>query len=139
MRYLVHHTKDFDGTHFVEIGPGKYSGKHWQKGFLFVDDEDFTAAEGLIRKHLSKYDHYAMNDVTTDTAFDVIAEWRKAAKELVFRKRAAFEILSLQFVSDSYKKDLENERLNVSNMLIELADSCEKFVHGKSCFCILGV
>lgn len=37
MDYRIRKTKaELDSTGFMEIGPGRYSGEHWQEGFLFV-------------------------------------------------------------------------------------------------------
>ena len=43
--------EELDSTGYVEIGPGEYSGHHWQKSFLFVWEDAFVHAEGIVRKH----------------------------------------------------------------------------------------
>jgi len=32
----------------MEIGPGRYAGRHWQDGFLFVSEDAFGMAEGIL-------------------------------------------------------------------------------------------
>jgi hypothetical protein len=45
--YTVYRSKaDLLGTAYIELVAGKYERRHWQEGSLFVDDEDFVAAEG---------------------------------------------------------------------------------------------
>ncbi len=48
---------------YVEIGPGVYSGKHWQDGFLFVEEKAFLLAAGIVAKHFPDYDHFSMNNL----------------------------------------------------------------------------
>ena len=58
MDYRVRRTKaELDSSGYMEIGPGQYSGKHWQDGFLFVWEDAFGMAEGIIVKHYPDYDH----------------------------------------------------------------------------------
>jgi hypothetical protein len=37
MDYRIRHNKaELDSTGYMEIGPGRYTGSHWQDGFIFV-------------------------------------------------------------------------------------------------------
>ena len=138
MSFDVHHSKDFEGTAFVEIGPGKYTGKHWQPGFLFIDEDYFFVAESLITACVNRHDHYAMNDYSRDDALAIVDCWRSAARTLVESEESAIDVLRLER-SYNDKVALENERAQITHMLESLAASCDKFIEDHSGFCILGL
>jgi len=139
MEFFIHRERDFDGTAYVEIGPGTYSGKHWQPGYLFIDEDDFFPAEQALRTHVSNYDHYDMNNIAKDVGERVIAEWRITAANLSSKKESAAAILDVETDSDSFRNSLESDRGKIAAMLSELADSCESFCEKDSGFCVLGL
>jgi hypothetical protein len=63
------------GTCYIEIVPGKYQKKHWQKGSLFFNEEAFGFIEPIFERFINGYDHYSMNDASK-------TEWLKIVKEL---------------------------------------------------------
>lgn len=139
MRFSVHYSKDFEGTDYIEIGPGNYDRKHWQEGFVFVWEDDFFVAEDLILKHIKDYDHFATNNIPPDIGPIIVAEWKAAANALKVGKKRADEVLCLMHVNEEIKKDLEENRSQTANMLNELAVSCEGFIQDRAEFCILGL
>lgn len=61
MDYVIRqHPHEFDSTGYMELGPGRYAGKHWQDGFRFVWEDAFGMGEGIVARHLSEYDHFGM-------------------------------------------------------------------------------
>jgi hypothetical protein len=122
---------ELNSTGFVEIGPGRYSGAHWQEGCLFIWGDAFGMAEGLISKHLSSYDSLEMNDVPEEIGRLVIADWRAAAAALPsLRMQEAFEALRLAdsyHLIDGLENELQLERWTIAAMLNELAQECEIF------------
>ena len=144
MRYQVHRTKDFEGTDWIEIGPGKYDRKHWQPGFLYVWEEDFVCAEIIIGKHWRDYDHFAMNDIPQNIGLAIVNDWRRAATNLQNLDHSVSNILSIDenlYISplsvDS--SSIENSRDQIASMLTELASSCETFIQDAGGFCVLGL
>ena len=134
-------SSDLDSTGYVEIGPGKYSGKHWQDGFLFVWEDAFGMAEGIVAKHVPKYDHFSMTDMPKEVGRKVIAEWREAADRLpAMTVEEAQAALNLQA---SYRERLDSElqshRADVASMLRDLADACNEFYEREEWICILGI
>lgn len=71
--------KELDSTGYMEIGPGRYNKKHWQPGFLFIWEDAFGMAEGIVTKHFPSYDHFGMNDISNKIGKEIITEWRTAA------------------------------------------------------------
>ena len=88
---------ELDSTGYIEIGPGRYAGRHWQPGFLFVWEDAFGMAEGIVVRHLPEYDHFDMNDIPRAVGLTIVADWRSAAAQLpVLNEDAAHHILNLE-------------------------------------------
>lgn len=139
MEFRIHHSKDFDGTDFFEIGPAQYSGKHWVAGYMFIQEFDFSVAEQALNNHLPNYDHYAMNNVDENSGREIVTEWKSLATELTFEGKPAWAILGLESEFEEYKTYLEENRTKISQMLAQLASECETFCTEASGFCILGL
>lgn len=141
MDYRLRHRKEeLVSTNFLEIGPGKYVGAHWQEGFLFVWDDAFIVAEGILAKHFPDFDHYAMNNLPEEIGEKVIAEWRDVANRLDRLDPAAAR-RALHLVNDDPELDRElaTRRHEIARMLRELADECEKFYQQSEWICVLGI
>lgn len=141
MDYLLRRSKEqLVSTNFLEIGPGKYVGAHWQDGFLFVWDDAFVVAEGILRKHFPEFDHYAMNDLPEEVGEKVIAEWRAVAAQLERLNPAdARRALNLDGTDPELDRELATRRKEIARMLRELADECEKFYQQSEWICVLGI
>ena len=132
---------ELDSTGYIEIGPGRYSGHHWQPGFLFVWEDAFGMAEGLIARHLPEYDHFGMNDIPRTTGLAIVAEWREAAAELPgLNDEAVHTRLSLDA---SYRTwagpEIAAHRPDIARLLGDLADECEVFYGQGEWICVLGM
>lgn len=141
MDYQLRRSKgELASTNFLEIGPGRYVGAHWQEGFLFVWDEAFVVAEGILSKHFPDYDHYAMNDLPEEIGEKVIAEWRSVARQLDRLDVAdARRALNLANADPELDHELATHRRDIARMLRELADECEKFYQKSEWICVLGI
>ena len=140
MDYRVRRTKaDLDSAGFMEVGPGRYLGEHWQEGFLFIWEDAFIVAEGTLAKHLPSYDHFGMHDVPRSTGLRVTAEWRELAARLdKLRPKEAREALQL---SEPWHEDLGAEivqhRTEIARMSSQLAGACDHFLRSKSGYVFL--
>lgn len=132
---------ELDSTGFMEVGPGRYEGKHWQDGFLFVWEDAFGMAEGILAKHLPQYDHFGVNEVPQAVGLAVITDWRCVADRLSEMGLAEAH-LALN-LNASYRERLDEEvaahRQEIADLLRDLADECEGFYHASSWMCVLGV
>ena len=132
----------FPGGEFMQIYPGKYSGKHWQDGSLFVFDLAFTLAEGIITEHYKEYDHYDWNDIPIDVGKRITSELRDASTKL---KSLSIEHAraELKLPPDSYgrlvDKFLDSYRTEIVEMLRELSDRINEFYDQEEWVCIFGV
>ncbi|MGI8978720.1 MAG: hypothetical protein ACR2FY_05810 [Pirellulaceae bacterium] len=132
---------ELDSTGYMEIGPGRYSGEHWQEGFIFIGEDAFGVAEGIIERHFPSYDHMGMNDLPNAIVVKVIRDWRNAAEILQSLNR--IEIETVLNLTDSQYADLraevETNRKEVSDLLRALANECEDFLRQNDWLCILGM
>lgn len=131
-----------DSTGLFEIGPGRYSGKHWQNGFVFVREDAFATAEGIVIQNFAGYDHFSMNDIQRNTGLKITSAWRDAAMKLNF-VRDSSETAELLNIKESYRNHLEpiafSDRESIAVLLSQLADECESFYKSDEWICILGM
>ena len=142
MDYRIRREKtELDSTGYMEIGPGKYSGTHWQDGFLFVWEDAFGMAEGVIVRHFPAYDHFSMNEIPREIGRKIVADWREVASQI--GNTSAKQIHSALNLKDSYRTRLDSEiashETEIANMLRELADGCDEFLEHEEWLCILGM
>lgn len=134
--------ESLEGTGYFEIGPGRYSGKHWQEGFVFIWEDAFASAEGIIIRHFPDYDHFAMNDIQKDIGSKIISEWRSAARKLQLVADSS-ETAELLNIKESYGLQLEpiafSDCDKIAEMLLEIADECESFYKSDEWICVLGM
>ncbi len=142
MDYLIRRdTSELDSTGYVEVGPGRYARKHWQPGFLFVWEDAFGMAEGIVARHLPEYDHFAMNDVPRGAGLRITTDWRQAADLLPGLSAAeVHDVLNLGAAyRDRLDAEVEAHRAEIAVMLRELAAECERFYAAGDWVCILGI
>ncbi|MGD9588579.1 MAG: hypothetical protein AB7Q37_04135 [Pyrinomonadaceae bacterium] len=132
---------ELDSTGYMEIGPGRYSGEHWQDGFLFVCEDAFAMAEGILAKHFRDYDHFAMNEIPREVGLRVIDEWRGAARSLP--NSSTSQALSLLNTDAAFRINLESlvdsDRHQIAQMLRELSSECTSFYESHDWVCVLGM
>lgn len=130
-----------ESTGYMEIGPGKYAGAHWQAGFVFIWGDAFGMAEGILSKHFLRYDHCNVNDIPKETGTRIIAEWRSVAERLP--NLSPYEAHKALNAQASYREYLEDEiashRNQIATMLREVADAAEKYYQQGDWICILGM
>jgi hypothetical protein len=142
MDYAIrHHASELDSTGYMEVGPGRYDGRHWQDGFLFVWEDAFGMAEGILAKHLPEYDHFGMNDVPKAIGLAVVAEWRRVAEALpgMSADEASDALNMVATYSSRLDDEVEEHRGEIATLLRELADACERFYERGDWVCILGM
>lgn len=134
-------TRDLDSTGYMEIGPGQYQGKHWQDGFLFVWEDAFGMAEGILSHHLPEYNHFGINEMPRAVGLAVTAEWRDVAGRLPrMTSTQAHLALHLQLsYGDRLDEEVVTHREAIAALLRTLADACERFYDNSAWVCILGV
>lgn len=134
-------TAGLDSTGFMEIGPGRYSGVHWQDGFVFVWENAFAMAEGIMIKHFKDYDHFAMNDIPKAIGLKIIDEWRQVADVLPDANPP--EATNLLNLNAAFRVNLEEiaftDREKIADMLRTLADECTSFYDSNGWVCVLGM
>lgn len=142
MDYTVYRDpEELDSTGYMEIGTGKYSGKHWQPGFVFVWEDAFSMVEGIVAKHLSDYDHFGMNDIPRQSGLAIASDLRQAAAVLV--AASATEVSELLALPDwlraRFDIELVQHRDEIRAMLVAIATRLEAAYQTEDFACILGV
>ena len=142
MEYTVHrYPNALNSTGYMEIGPGKYSGQHWQSGFLFVWEDAFTLAEGIVQKHFAAYDHFGTNDIPKDSGLAIASDLRSAAQSLNFADatEAAQVLFVPSWLTDGFASELANHRSQMQAMLRAVADELEHAYDAGEFACVLGM
>ena len=139
---IFRNAESFSGTDLFEIGPGRYSGVHWQEGFIFVREEAFASAERALYKYVDGYEHYDMNDIKKEIGLKVISAWRNVANALgsAANPTDAADILEIhESRRHRFEDEVFRDRNKIAAMLSELADECEAFYKSNEWICILGL
>lgn len=142
MDYVIRNRpNELESTQYVELGPGRYDGRHWQEGFLFVLEEAFGTVEGILARHLPEYDHFGINNVPRAIGLAVAAEWRRVAETLTgMTADEASDALNLQATfSTRMDQEVEENRHEIAILLRELADAFEQFYAQEEWVCVLGM
>lgn len=134
-------SEELESTGFIEIGPGKFNGKHWNKGFIFIWEDAFGMAEGIISKHNSDYDHFAFNDLNKQQGNLIIQDWKKAA-DLIDNNDLESALIVLN-ANDTYGSEMIDElkdfKDSIQQMLVGLCTFCEEHYRTNDWMCVLGV
>jgi hypothetical protein len=142
MDFLIHRRlSELQGTDYIEIGPGKYSKKHWQHGFLFISEYAFGTAEGIIARHFTNYDHFAPNDIPKNVGQKITADWAHVADLL--DQMTSGQIGHVLNLNESFLRyidsDIESHRADIAGMLRSLTVACDEFYRQGDWICILGM
>jgi hypothetical protein len=125
-------------TAFIEICPGRYTGVHFRKGCLFVDEDAFIYAEGILRKHFPAYDPYDMQDIPKEVWHAIAADWASAADGLTcLSALEAMRRLGLKWPLDPDEWSQHSQP--VSAMLRALAQESLALGASEDWICVLGV
>jgi hypothetical protein len=71
---IIYDVEALEGTCYVEIKPGKYTDKHWNKESIYFTDETFTYFSIAIEKHYKKYCLWGTNEIDKQTWELIITE-----------------------------------------------------------------
>lgn len=133
--------KVLDSTGYMEIGPGTYNGQHWQEGFLFVWEDAFAIAEGIVTNHFPQYDHLGNNDIHRNEGILIARDWRAAADALGHLEAdGAIEALNLpKWLATGFDKEFALHHRDIQELLVQLADTFELSYTSSDYACIIGV
>jgi hypothetical protein len=80
--HILNEKSDLEGTAYIELLPGRYTGKCWNKGSLFLDEATFGFFEKIVERSLPEYDHYAFTEVSSTRWQPIIIRLKSLAEEL---------------------------------------------------------
>ncbi len=142
MDYRIRRTPDeLESTGFMEICPSKFSGEHWRPGSLFVWEDSFNVAEGIVLRHLPSFDHMSSNDIPESIGAAIIDDWLAAADRLPNQtsSEASVELHLEEWFRERFHEEFAGHRFEIATMLRELAHDCRRFYSRSEWLCIIGV
>ena len=142
MDYRIRRTpEELESTGFMEICPRKFSGTHWQRGCLFVWEDSFSVAEGIVARHLPTFDHMSPNDIPRTIGAAIVADWEAVAGRLptLTPNEASAELHLAGGFHERFCEDFAENRLQVATLLRDLAQECRQFYAQSEWVCIIGV
>ncbi|MBM7691306.1 hypothetical protein JOC77_000711 [Peribacillus deserti] len=130
---IINDLETFQGTCYVEIIPGKYSGKDWVKGSLFFTDETFTFFSKAIEKHYKNYSLWGISEINRDTWKLIVAELENLKLFLTNNPKAEDLNNQIEFLylETTKKFFLGNLNQNLKD-LVQVLDDLQLWITEKS-------
>ena len=133
--------EELEATGFMDIVPSKFSGKHWQVGSLFIWEDSFNVAEGIVAQHLPTFDHMAINEISRPVGAAIIAEWQSVGGRLpdLTADEAITELYLAGWFQEQFREEFDSSRAEMATLLRELSQECGQFYAQSEWITILGV
>jgi len=123
---IIYDIESLEGTCYVEIKPGRYTGNHWNKDSIYFTDETFTYLSKCIEKNYENYSLWGMSEINKDT-------WEKILNDLVLLNRfltitpSENEIRNM--IGFLFEDETENNfRKNYEQNIVSLTSLINEFV-----------
>jgi hypothetical protein len=117
---LIRDASELEGTACIELLPGKYQGKCWGEGSVFLTEEAFGFFEKTIEKLVPAFDHYAFVEIADSAWISILKEMTMACQH-VMTARDINELLShVQFYDPESKKEFGEHFAENKERLIRL-------------------
>jgi hypothetical protein len=161
MDYRIYESRsEFRGTNYIEIvrvarpqvRSGEEFGEIGQAGFLFIEEEAFFLADGIIAKHFEKYGHFGPNEIPKDIGQKITAEWDRVAALLGrMTTEQAYTALNLngafagiysgqiEAIRPEFVHEIDHHRADIARFLLSLAKACNAFYQAGDSIYIEGV
>jgi hypothetical protein len=134
---------DLEGTAYIELLPGKYTGKCWNKGSLFLDEATFGFFEKIVARSLPEYDHYAFTEVSSTRWQPIIIRLKSLAEELSAAQAPKDIPTDVHFhFNDTEQRFKKNFKVNIrllQQVATELAGWLEVTLRQQESVTILGL
>ena len=142
MDYLIRtNPMELDSTGYMELGPGKYVGRHWTPGFLFIWEDAFGMAEGIIARHMKDYDQFGTNNIPKEIGVRIAKDWNTIATEL--KSLTPEQIHSRLNLQEVYREFLSSEivahKSEIAKLLSQLSRTFIDLYREHDYLCVLGV
>src|SRR5262245_28844859 len=79
---LIEQKSELRGTCYIEFLPGKYAGRCWNDGSVFLDEEVFGLIEPKIIAQVPEFDHYAFIEIQGEVWNQIIRDLRDLSERL---------------------------------------------------------
>ncbi|MFT8322950.1 MAG: hypothetical protein ABF649_18940 [Bacillus sp. (in: firmicutes)] len=103
---------------YVEIKPGKYTSKHWNKESIYFTDETFTYLTPAIIKHYKRYSLWGMSEINRQTWSQIIAELERIKLFLINNPKAENFKNQIGYLFETTQKNFtENLHRNIKELI----------------------
>ena len=121
---IIYDLEILQGTCYVEIKPGKYSGDNWNKGSIFFTDETFTYFSKAIEKHFKNYSLWGVSEINRDTWKLILAELENLKKFLTndLKPKELKNHIEFLYLKITEKYVLENLNNNLKDLVKVITD-----------------
>lgn len=79
---LITDKNELEGTCYFEFAPGRYSKKHWQEGWVYLEEDVMYLLEPVFIKIMPGFDWYSMNEISRYQWFLIVDELKKLKESL---------------------------------------------------------
>lgn len=79
---IIYDISQLKGSCYIEVLPGKYMGKCWNKESIFLTEEDFGFIMPIIKKCYSEFDYYSLNEIKREVWVKILSELEKLREYL---------------------------------------------------------
>jgi hypothetical protein len=140
---LIRDKQQLRGTCYFEFLPGKYKGQCWNEGSVFLPEEVFSYLEQVIRRHESRFDHYAFTAIRRPTWEKIIADLERLTAK-IGEAEAVSDLESDVgfFFSDSAREFAKDFRVNADRLAAltrDLVAWLQEQLQKEDCVSVLGM
>jgi hypothetical protein len=124
---LITDTGELAGTAYFEFALGKYAEKHWQKGWVYLEEEGMLLLEPVFVKIIPNFGWYSINEISRNNWGLILGELKKL-KESLKKAAAASELrMPLRF-SDEFEQGFFENFDEYRKALIDLIAALTKWL-----------
>ncbi|WP_422139943.1 hypothetical protein [Endozoicomonas sp. ALC020] len=140
---IIRNKSELDGTHFVELQPGHFNGKHWSDNSIFIMDDHFSYFDRVIKSAVSRYGFYGYTVIKKSEWLEILELYKKLLVEL----ETATHLSDLKPYVDIYGDGINrliqqrfDDNMGIFKKTVqELVDWIEEQLKNKKCITIIGL
>lgn len=129
MSWMITDADKLDGSCYIEVLPGRYTGQFWNSQSVFFKEIHFSFIELFILRHCPKYDHYAFTDINKTIWQRILIDLNHLYESIVDSTKI-FEMKDdgeLPLITSSNLRFLNSELANI-NAMCEMLDDFIRWI-----------
>lgn len=140
---MITDKQELDGTGYIELLPGVFTGKVWSKNSVYLSEESFGYIEPVFEELMADFNRFAFTEVVSDVLPELVAKLRRLADFLTKVKgtdelngRIGFVYAETEAL---FALDFSSNRQALVDMIGELCDWLEKQAGEQDAISVLGL